>query len=97
MRPLYLLDTCIISEPTKPRLYNYVTGVMLPSFSIICYDDHASWVHGDLRSDLETAGRTLSFVDGMIASIAVANNMILVTRNIDDFQDIPHLMIENWF
>lgn len=36
----------------------------------------------------------------MIASIAISNNLILVTRNTSDFKDIreiSNLMIENWF
>ncbi len=122
MRPVYLLDTCVVSEPSKPRpslsvlekieihgdgaaipsmvlheilygicriesgtkrqrLYSYVTGVVLPGFSIVPYDAHAAWVHADIRNDLEKTGRTISFVDGMIASIAVENNMLLVTCN----------------
>jgi predicted nucleic acid-binding protein len=36
----------------------------------------------------------------MIASIAISNNLILVTRNVSDFTTIAensNLMIENWF
>ena len=36
----------------------------------------------------------------MIASIALANHMILVTRNIKHFapiQEVSELIVENWF
>ncbi len=39
-------------------------------------------------------------MDLMIASTAISNNLILVTRNTDDFKpirQISNLMIENWF
>jgi tRNA(fMet)-specific endonuclease VapC len=36
-------------------------------------------------------------VDGQIASIAVTNGLILVTRNADDFEGYRGLDVENWF
>ncbi len=42
-------------------------------------------------------GKTLAFADGQIASIAVSNDLILVTNNVADFQYFDNLKIENWF
>jgi tRNA(fMet)-specific endonuclease VapC len=42
-------------------------------------------------------GNTLPFADGQIASIAMANDLILITRNVQDFSDITNLKVENWF
>ncbi len=36
------------------------------------------------------------FVDGQIAAIAYVNNLILVTRNIEDFKNFADLKLENW-
>lgn len=39
-------------------------------------------------------------MDAQIASVAIANNLILVTRNQKDFEPIATvstLMLENWF
>lgn len=39
-------------------------------------------------------------MDAQIASVAIANNLILVTRNQKDFEPIAAvstLMLENWF
>jgi tRNA(fMet)-specific endonuclease VapC len=38
-----------------------------------------------------------SFADGQIASIAVINDLTLVTRNIADFRRFAEVAIENWF
>ena len=34
--------------------------------------------------------------DLLIGSIAIANDAILVTRNLKHFRQIPHLRVENW-
>jgi tRNA(fMet)-specific endonuclease VapC len=138
VNPLYLLDTCIISEPLKPhpstsvlerletcgnrlampaivwhellygvqrlpsgkrkqRLNAYLFDVLQPTVPIIAYDNHAAWIHADIRTRLAELGRTPSFADGQIAAIALAEGMVLVTRNVKDFSDIPLLTVVNWF
>ena len=52
-------------------------------------------VHFDLligNRSLRKIGRP----DLLIASIALANQAILVTRNVHDFALVPRLTIENW-
>ena len=69
-------------------------------FDIIQYDNHAAWIQADIRSRLKENGTTVEFDDTQIASIAVSNGMILVTRNTKHFepiQKISPLMLENWF
>ena len=70
------------------------------NFDIIQYDNHAAWIQADIRSRLKENGTPVEFDDTQIASIAVANCMILVTRNIKHFepiQKVSPLMVENWF
>ena len=57
----------------------------------------ALWLVIKMRADTETKGKTLPFVDGQIAAIAIANGLILVTRNSKDFAGIASLQLENWF
>ena len=69
-------------------------------FDIIQYDNHAAWIQADIRSRLKENGTPVEFDDTQIASIAVSNGMILVTRNKKHFepiQKIVPLMLENWF
>lgn len=42
-------------------------------------------------------GRPRPIVDGMIAAIAATQNLLLVTRNTDDFAGYDGLTAENWF
>ena len=69
-------------------------------FDIIQYDNQAAWIQADIRSRLKENGTPVEFDDTQIASIAVSNGMILVTRNKKHFepiQKISPLMLENWF
>ena len=66
-------------------------------YPIISLDKNAGKILGLLQTATEKSGKTRSYGDLQIASIAIANNMILVTRNTKDFEHIPNLMMENWF
>jgi tRNA(fMet)-specific endonuclease VapC len=53
-----------------------------------------------LRSKVKKAGKPTQKSDSLIASIALANHMILVTRNTKHFapiQGVSELQVENWF
>jgi predicted nucleic acid-binding protein len=41
--------------------------------------------------------KKITLGDSIIAATALLNNLILVTRNVDDFSHIPNLRIENPF
>ena len=88
------------SGKKRDFIFDYLVEMVQSRFEIIQYDNHAAWIHGDIRSRLHEAGSPVDFPDSQIASIAVANNMILVTRNTKHFepiQKVSPLMLENWF
>ncbi len=45
---------------------------------------------------LKRKGSMTQEIDLMIASVCKANHLILVTRNIKDFKNIPNLLVEKW-
>jgi len=138
---IYLLDTNIISEPTKlspnenviqkladnleyscisaitwaemlseikslpegkrkTGLFDYSIESVQKQYEILSFDASAANIYSDLYERLKTKGSPAQRFDLMIASIAISNNLILVTRNVSDFKDIAensNLMIENWF
>lgn len=51
---------------------------------------------GLIKSTLKQSGKIIEDFDILIASIAIANDCVLVTNNIRHFQRIPNLEIENW-
>ena len=140
-RPIYLLDTNVLSEVFKPEpnekvveilrkneklcalsstvwnellygvnimaegkkkdlLFEKLVDDIQAAYDIIQYDNHAAWIQADIRSRLKEKGTPVDFPDTQIASIAVSNCMILVTRNTKRFepiQEVSTLMMENWF
>ena len=57
-------------------------------------------IHSEIRANAEKIGKPVPFSDSMIASIALANHMVLVTRNTRHFtaiQEVSNLQVENWF
>ena len=96
---LYVIN---IMPAGKKRDFYFDTLVdkIQAEFDIIQYDNHAAWIQADIRSRLRENGTPVEFDDTQIASIAVSNGMILVTRNTKHFepiQKISPLMLENWF
>lgn len=138
---MYLLDTNIISEPSKSMpdsavtekilenieyscissivwaellsdikslpdgsrkvmLQEYATNQIQKMYDILPFDDFAASIYSDLISRLKPKGKLPPKLDLMIASTAIANNLILVTRNTVDFhsiKEVSNLMLENWF
>lgn len=69
-----------------------VAFIPMVYYTLECAD-----IHAKIRAECRKKGQTLSFADSQIASIAIAHDAILITRNIKDFKAIDGLKIENWF
>jgi tRNA(fMet)-specific endonuclease VapC len=65
-------------------------------FPSLPFDDVASEHYGTLRANLRRAGTPVGGNDMLIASIALAADAILVTRNEREFRLVPGLRIEVW-
>lgn len=60
------------------------------------FDPPAAKEYGRLRLALERAGTPIGPNDLMIASIALAHGLVLVTHNVPEFARVPGLRIEDW-
>ncbi|MEA2028492.1 MAG: PIN domain-containing protein [Campylobacterota bacterium] len=68
----------------------------LKNFKILEFDELSSEIFAKLKAKLKKSGNPIADMDLMIASIALANNAILVTNNTKHFERIEELTIENW-
>ena len=84
----------------KTLLEKYINNDVLENFKVKSYSEKACRIHAKIRSDAEKIGKPVPFSDSMIAAIALANHMVLVTRNTKHFtaiQEVSNLQVENWF
>lgn len=68
----------------------------LDRFASLPFDDNAATAYADIRSDLEKRGMIIGPNDLMIASIALANQLVLITHNSGEFKRVNGLKIEDW-
>ena len=60
------------------------------------FDDTAAELYAENRQHLAALGTPIGSNDVMIASIALANHLILVTHNTREFSRVPGLQLEDW-
>jgi len=65
---------------------------LLIQLPVLPYDHASSAKFHELRS----AHRRIGRMDLKIASICIVNNLLLLTRNLADFRNLPGLRVENW-
>jgi tRNA(fMet)-specific endonuclease VapC len=84
-------------KSNKSQFYlDYLNNILLPSVNVLGFDISAAFIYGKIRAVLSADGIVISNTDMLIASIAIANNMVLVTGNTRHFIHIQDLQVENW-
>jgi tRNA(fMet)-specific endonuclease VapC len=71
-------------------------AALFQQFASLPFDDAAADAYGRIRADLAAQGTPIGPNDLLIASIAPANNLILVTHNTREFARVTGLIIEDW-
>ena len=66
---------------------------VLPAVTVLSYDVAAARVYGQVRAQLESAGRPLADADLQIAATALIHDLELVTGNVKHFRRVPGLRI----
>lgn len=66
------------------------------SFESLPFDDLAAETYGRLRTALEKQGKLIGPYDLLIAAIALAHGVTLVTHNTSEFGRVPDLALEDW-
>ena len=85
-----------IERRGSPGLAARVNDLIASAGAILAFDEIAARHYGEIRAELERAGRRLAEPDLRIATIALANDATLVTGNLRHFARVPGLRVENW-
>ena len=80
-------------DPGKERK---AVEALLSPLSILDFDQAAAEVFGRCMAFLTKAGKKTADRDLLIASIALVNGQVLVTRNAGHFAGIPGLGVEHY-
>lgn len=85
-----------LGASSRPGKYRTQLDWVLNNFRIADLDAEAAQAAGHLRHVLEKAGTPIGTYDLLIAGIALARHLIVVTRNTREFERVPGLRVENW-
>ena len=66
------------------------------SLASLPFDDDAAVCYAGIRERLERSGTPIGPYDMMIAAIAIANDAVLVTHNVREFERVVGLKLEDW-
>ena len=75
-------------EAKVQNLLNYI--------SVLEFDDRSAWVIGQITAYLQKRGTPVGDMDVLIAATAIASGHTLITRNPSHFENIPHLVVEDY-
>lgn len=68
----------------------------LARFTSLPFEDESALLAGQIRAKLASAGTPIGSYDLQIASIALANNLAVVTHNTREFERVEGLSFEDW-
>jgi tRNA(fMet)-specific endonuclease VapC len=78
------------------RAEQNVTRVDALRFEVLDFDREDARQAGAIRARLALAGQPIGPYDVLIAGQAMARQLVLVTRNVGEFQRIEGLQVEDW-
>lgn len=78
------------------NLLQLIETELLNNLILIDFDRNCARQFGNLRAATLNKGLVINPIDLLIASVALTNNLTLVTHNVRHFQVIESLRIEDW-
>jgi len=79
-----------------PAKYHAVIDSFLAEVAVLPLPVEAGPIGGRLRAGLRRRGKPIGDLDSLIASHALALDLVLVTHNTREFSRVPELRIEDW-
>ena len=84
------------ARKSRSKLVTERVGVLLSAIDVLPLEPPMDRTYGELRYELHRLGTPIGPNDLLIASQALALNLILVSANLREFARIDGLQLENW-
>lgn len=84
-----------VKKSGSPRLQANLDAI-LSALEILPLKEPVDQRYAEIRHQLESVGQTIGPNDLLIAAHCLAENLVAVTANIDEFSRVPGLGVENW-
>jgi tRNA(fMet)-specific endonuclease VapC len=91
-----LYGSAIIKDKVQSNLLITTYLNIAQELELLDFDYNSAIIFSDIKSDLKKLGKLVSDTDMQIASIAINNNLILITNNTKDFINMKNLKLDNW-
>jgi tRNA(fMet)-specific endonuclease VapC len=78
-------------EQNMSALEQFLLPLVLSDF-----DQNATLAYGRIRADLERNGKLIGSMDMLIAAHALSLDAVIVTNNMQEFQRVKGLVVEDW-
>jgi tRNA(fMet)-specific endonuclease VapC len=85
-----------VSKSPNPERSRDALLTFLAYVTVLDWPGEAATAYGEIRARLEAAGRSIGAMDLLIATHALHEKAILVTRNLSEFRRIGGLRTESW-
>lgn len=85
-----------VLRSTRPELQRAGIDLALKAYGVLHMDYASAKAAAWVKHTLEAEGRPIGPCDQLIAGIALANEMTLITRNTREFERVPGLQLEDW-
>lgn len=97
----FVISSIVLSElyygayKSQRKTQNLDKIKLLP-FKVVQFNRTDADIAGKIRTDLESKGTPIGAYDTLIAGQAVAQDLILITHNVGEFQRVEGLKTEDW-
>lgn len=85
-----------VEKSSRPEQNASALMQFLSIMDVLPFTDLAAVEYGKLCAYLQKQGTPIGTMDMLIAAHAKAENAVMVTNNVREFERVPDLKIENW-
>lgn len=84
-------------HPKGEQLWERIRRELLGRVQILAFDEREAVLAGDISAELAASGIPIGTEDALIAATALANGLVVATRNTAHFARVTTLRAINWW